>query len=137
MAVVENSWARAGGVDDRAEIYGSKGLTVADLLRGSSLTTYSSSGYGYAVEKAETTQGWTFTMFEETWNYGFPQEMEHFARCMRGKEQPRSTGEDGRAVLEAVIAAYAAAGQGRRIALPFADTGKYARPIDAWLDTRR
>jgi predicted dehydrogenase len=133
MAVAENSWARTGGVDDRAEIYGSQGLTVADLLRGSSLTTYSSTGYGYAVEKAETTQGWTFTMFEETWNYGFPQEMQHFVRCIRGDEQPRSTGEDGRAVLEAIIAAYASAGRAERIALPFADARKYRKPVDAWL----
>ncbi|MDP2949175.1 MAG: Gfo/Idh/MocA family oxidoreductase, partial [Chloroflexota bacterium] len=73
VAVAENSWARTGGVDDRAEIYGSQGLTVADLLRGSSLVTFSEPGYGYALEKAPRTQGWTFTMFEEAWNYGFPQ----------------------------------------------------------------
>ncbi|MEX2160146.1 MAG: Gfo/Idh/MocA family oxidoreductase [Dehalococcoidia bacterium] len=136
LAVAENSWARAGGVDDRAEIYGSQGLTVADLLRGSSLVTYSDAGYGYAVEKAESTQGWTFTMFEETWNYGFPQEMAHFAACIQGREEPRSTGEDGRAVLEAIIAAYASAGRGERIALPFAEAAQYAKPIDAWVETR-
>jgi predicted dehydrogenase len=134
IAVAENSWARPGGVDDRAEIYGSQGLTVADLLRGSSLTTYSDTGYGYAVEKAETTRGWTFTMFEETWNYGFPQEMEHFVRAIRGLEPPRSTGEDGRAVLEAIIAAYASAGRGERIALPYEPASTYSKPIDAWTD---
>jgi predicted dehydrogenase len=136
LAVAENSWARAGGVDDRAELYGTAGLTVADLLRGSSLTTYSNAGYGYAVEKAETTRGWTFTMFEETWNYGFPQEMAHFARCIQGEEQPRSTGEDGRAVLEAIIAAYASAGRGERIRLPYAEARALRKPIDAWLDNR-
>ena len=130
VAVAENSWARAGGMDDRAEIYGSEGLTVADLLRGSALTTYSERGYDYAVEKAESTRGWTFTMFEETWNYGFPQEMEHFVRCMRGAETPRSTGEDGRAVLEAIIAAYASAGRGERIALPYASDVRL--PIEGW-----
>ncbi len=132
MAVTENSWARTGGVDDRAELYGSDGLTVADLLRGSSLTTYSTPGYGYAVEKAETTQGWTFTTFEETWNYGFPQEMEHFVRCIQGGEQPRSTGEDGRAVLETIIAAYASAGRGARVTLPYEGAGDVKRPIEAW-----
>ena len=109
---------------------------MADLLRGSSLTTYSATGYGYALEKAESTQGWTFTMFEETWNYGFPQEMEHFVRCIQGKEQPRSTGEDGRAVLEAIIAAYASAARGKRIALPYADARDVRKPIDAWLAKR-
>lgn len=133
IAVAENSWARAGGVDDRAEIYGSDGLTVADLLRGSSLVTYSEPGYGYAVEKAETTRGWTFTMFEETWNYGFPQEMAHFVRCVRGEEQPRSTGEDGRAVLEVICAAYASARTGRRVALPFDGARGVRKPVDLWL----
>jgi predicted dehydrogenase len=72
VGLAENSWAKQGGVDDRCEIYGSGGFTRADLLRGSALLTYSEPGYGYAVEKAATTQGYTFTMFEEVWNYGFP-----------------------------------------------------------------
>src|SRR3712207_9390461 len=55
--LAENSWAKQGGVDDRCEIYGSGGFTRADLLRGTSLLTYSESGYGYAVEKAATTRG--------------------------------------------------------------------------------
>ena len=57
LALAENTWAKRGGVDDRCEIYGSKGHTRADLLRGNSLLTYSDTGYGYAVEKAETTKG--------------------------------------------------------------------------------
>jgi myo-inositol 2-dehydrogenase / D-chiro-inositol 1-dehydrogenase len=73
VGLAENSWAKQGGVDDRCEIYGSGGFTRADLLRGSALLTYSEPGYGYAVEKAATTKGYTFTMFEEVWNYGFPQ----------------------------------------------------------------
>ena len=52
IAMLENSWAKGGGVDDRCEIYGNKGHTRADLLRGSSLLSYSEEGYGYAVEKA-------------------------------------------------------------------------------------
>ena len=41
LAMLENSWAKGGGVHDRCEIYGQKGHTQADLLRGSSLLTYS------------------------------------------------------------------------------------------------
>jgi predicted dehydrogenase len=132
VAVAENSWAKQGGVDDRCEIYGSGGFTRADLLRGSSLLTYSDKGYGYAVEKAATTQGYTFTMFEEIWNYGFPQEMTHFVRCVQGKEVPVETGEDGREVLKIVHAAYESAGTGRRIDWPY--TPRHAsKPIDLWL----
>jgi hypothetical protein len=40
------------------------------------------------------------------------------------------TGEDGRAVLEAIFAAYESAGTGRKVALPFqTDAGK---PWDLW-----
>lgn len=134
VGLAENSWAKQGGVDDRCEIYGSGGFTRADLLRGSSLLTYSESGYGYAVEKAATTSGYTFTMFEEIWNYGFPQEMGHFCRCVQGVEKPLETGEDGREVLKIILAAYHSAGTGRTIAWPYAPP-KVARPIDLWKKT--
>ncbi|HEY8447009.1 MAG TPA: Gfo/Idh/MocA family oxidoreductase [Thermomicrobiales bacterium] len=131
IGLCENSWGKAGGVDDKCEIYGSLGNTRADLLRGSSLVTYSEVGYGYAVEKATTTQGWTFTMFEETWNYGFPQEMQHFVNCVARDEQPMLTGEDGKAVLEAILAAYHSAGTGQEVKLPWTPPS-YERPIELW-----
>jgi len=131
VGLAENSWAKHGGVDDRCEIYGSGGFTRADLLRGSSLLTYSDKGYGYAVEKAATTQGYTFTMFEEIWNYGFPQEMTHFVRCVQGKETPIETGEDGREVLKIIYAAYESAGTGRRIDWPYTPR-QVSKPIDLW-----
>jgi predicted dehydrogenase len=133
-ALAENSWAKTGGVDDRCEIYGSAGFTRADLLRGSSLLTYSEAGYGYAVEKAGSTRGYTFTMYEEIWNYGFPQEMAHFVRCAQGKETPVETGEDGREVLKIMYAAYESAGTGRRIDWPYAPR-RVNKPIDLWLGT--
>ena len=117
-------------MDDRAELFGSEGQAYADLLRGNSIHTYSKRGYDYAVEKADTTAGWSYTIYEENWNYGFPQEMAHFVECVRDDRPPLVTGEDGRATLEIVLAAYASAGQGRKIELPFATDAK--RPIDLW-----
>lgn len=131
VGLAENSWAKPGGVDDRCEIYGSKGNTRADLLRGSALVTYSEVGYGYAVEKAQTTKGWTFTMFEEAWNYGFPQEMQHFVNCVLGRETPIETGEDGREVLKIILAAYQSAGEGRKITWPY-EPPAHEKPIDLW-----
>ena len=131
IGVAENSWARPGGLDDRAEIYGSQGLTVADLARGSALDTYSEPGYSYAIEKASGSQGWSRTGFEEAWGEGFPQEMAHFVECVRDGVEPAFTGEDGRAVLEIICAAYESAGTGQRVALPFET--KARRPVDLWL----
>ena len=129
--MAEESWAKLGGMDDRVELYGSAGVIFADLLRGNALHTYSELGYDYAVEKASLTTGWTFTTFEEMWNYGFPQEMQHFAQCVLNDTPPLETGEDGKAVLEIIFAAYESAGTGRRVALPFAPPeGK--KPIELW-----
>jgi myo-inositol 2-dehydrogenase/D-chiro-inositol 1-dehydrogenase len=131
ISMLENSWAKGGGVDDRCEVYGNKGHTRADLLRGSSLLTYSEEGYGYAVEKSGITRGYTFTMFEEIWNYGFPQEMQHFVNCVLGRETCIETGEDGREVLKIMYAAYQSAGEGRKITWPYTPP-VVKKPIDLW-----
>lgn len=128
-ALVENSWARRGGMDDRVEIFGEGGQSYANLHMGNALPTFSEYGYGYAVEKAPDTKGWTYPVFEELWNYGFPQEMHHFARCVRGKESPIATGEDGRVVMEILYASYESARTGRKVSLPFRPQG-VKRPID-------
>lgn len=134
FSIIENSWARRGGMDDRIEIYGEGGLTLANLHMGNALTTYSEYGVGYIVEKSPTTTGWLYPVFEEAWNYGFPQEMQHFARCIRGIEICQSTGEDGRLVLEALYAAYASAGIGRKMTFPF--TPSQTLPVAEWLSRR-
>jgi predicted dehydrogenase len=130
LAMAEESWTKRGGMDDRAEVYGSGGVAYADLLHGNSIRTYSTSGYDYAVEKAGSTTGWSYTIYEEAWNYGFPQEMAHFVDCVANEKPALVSGEDGRAVLEVIFAAYESAGTGRRVALPF--TTKATRPIDLW-----
>lgn len=133
IGMVEDSWARHGGMDDRIEVFGDKGLTYANLHMGNALATFSEPGYGYAVEKAPSTQGWTYPVFEELWNYGFPQEMLHFARCVRGKDTPQATGEDGRVVQEALLAGYQSAGSGRKVEFPFRPQG-VEKPIDLWFN---
>lgn len=130
---VEDSWARRGGMDDRIEVYGDQGCTYGNLHMGNALPTFSSPGYGYAVEKAESTQGWSYPVFEELWNYGFPQEMEHFAKVVKGMEEPQATGADGRVVQELLVAGYQSAGLGAAVDLPFRPEG-VERPVDLWFD---
>ncbi len=130
VGLAEESWTKLGGMDDRAEVYGSRGVAFGDLLRGNSIHTYSSAGYDYAVEKAGSTKGWSFTIYEEAWNYGFPQEMAHFVECVADDKPPMETGDDGRVVLEAIFAAYESARTGCKVPLPFRTDA--ARPIDLW-----
>ena len=130
-AVAENSWAKPGGMDDKSEVYGTGGVVYADLFMGNAAVSYSKKGYDYAMEKADTTIGWSFTVFEEVFNQGYPHELRHFIDCVLHDKQPLVTGEDGRAVLEVIYAAYASAAEGRKIELPFAP--KVSKPIDLWL----
>lgn len=130
-AVAENSWAKHGGMDDRSEAHGTGGVIYADLFMGNAAISYSKNGYRYAMEKADTTIGWSFTVFEEVFNQGYPHELKHFIDCVRNNKQPLVTGEDGRAVLEILYAAYASAGSGKKIMLPFVADVK--KPVDLWL----
>jgi predicted dehydrogenase len=135
IAIIENSWARRGGMDDRIEVYGEGGSTMANLQMGNALPTYSEYGFGYAVEKAPTTTGWSYPVFEESWNYGFPQQMRHFARAIRGLETPLTTGEDGKMVLEAIYASYASAGLGQKVLFPYQPTEQL--PVYEWLNRKK
>ena len=131
IGIAENSWAKHGGMDDRVEVYGTGGVIYADLFQGNSALTYSEKGYGYAMEKAGSTKGWTFTVFEEAFNQGYPQELKHFIECVREDKPPIVTAEDGRAVLELMYAAYRSARLGQKVELPF--HAKVSKPIDLWL----
>ena len=130
VGLAEESWTKLGGMDDRAEIHGSEGVAYADVLQGNSIQTYSSKGVGYAVEKAGNTVGWSFTMYEEIWNYGFPQEFAHFVDCVKNDKVPLVTGEDGKAVLELIYAAYESAGTGKKVMMPFRSS--VDKPYKLW-----
>jgi predicted dehydrogenase len=131
VGIVENSWAKLGGMEDRIEVCGTGGVVYADLFMGNSALTYSEKGYGYAMEKAGPTQGWTFTNFEEVFNQGYPHELKHFIECVRNDRTPVTTAEDGRTVLEMLNAAYYSARTGQKVSLPFRPT--VSKPIDLWL----
>lgn len=130
MALAEESWTKLGGMDDKAEIHGSEGVAYADVLQGNSIQTYSTKGVGYAVEKAGNTVGWSYTMYEEIWNYGFPQEMAHFVDCVLNDKEPLVTGEDGKVVLEVIFAAYESAGTNKKVMMPF--RSKVDKPYKLW-----
>ena len=57
--------------------------------------------------------------------------MRHFARCVRGKEQPQSTGEDGRVVTRNYLRGLCFGRTRPKIALPYHPKG-LRKPIDGW-----
>jgi predicted dehydrogenase len=117
IGVVEGSWAKPGGMDDRLDIQGSHGTCHGDMMQQSSLFAYSDVGYGYSVEKGSSL-GYSYAIAEEYYNYGMPQEMQHFTDCVLHDREPMETGVDGRVSLEVIYAAYRSAATGTRVTFP-------------------
>ena len=107
-AVVEGNYITRGGMDDVVEIYGTEGVIKVNLTLGSPISVYSGPGYGYAVEKAETTTGWTSPAVDEYASLGYRNELAHVMSCLVGGETQAkgTTAEDARNILEIVHAIY-------------------------------
>jgi predicted dehydrogenase len=119
-ALVEGNYVTVGGLDDIVEVYASDGVIKVDLSQGSPLRVYSRPGFAYAVEKADTTTGWTRPAVDELRNLGYPDEIAHFVDCVR-RDQPAKRGvraEDGLRALEVVDAIYRSAEGKRAVLLP-------------------
>ncbi len=135
-ALAENAWTRLGGMDDRIEVAGTRGGASADLFQGGSAQIYSEDGYEYALEKAGGTRGWSFALAEEVHQQGYPHELQHFIDCVREGRPPCVGGEDGRAVLELTLAAYASAGRGATVHLPYTPPEGTRVPVELWRNPR-
>ncbi len=116
---VEGNYVTRGGMDDFVEIYGSAGVIKADLTFGSPLSVFSAEGYGYAVEKADFTHGWTRPALDEHQSLGYKDELAHFKACVLGEaEQIKGTSaQDGFQVLRIIDAIYRSNEEGRQIGL--------------------
>jgi predicted dehydrogenase len=133
MGQVEASWALKGGMDSTLEIFGTRGVVYADLLKGMGLRAFSEKGF---KDQPDLGKGWVYPEYDVLWNNGYPQEDRHFIDCMRSGATPEESGEDGLAVLEIMLAAYHSAGLGRKINLPFRPKGLTVPPVDLWLHPR-
>ncbi len=118
--VSESSWSLEGGMESRLEVHGTEGTLQVDLLGEGGVRVFRR-GEGWKVEHPDLQR-----------LSGYPQELDHFLDAFARGEPPEETGEDGRAVLEILLAAYASAGRGAPVELPF-DAPAVERPIDLWL----
>ncbi len=115
QALIEANYTTAGGLDDVIEIYGTEGTMKIDLSKGSPITMFSLPGYGYSIEKAEITTGWSMPAVDEDRNLGYWDEIAYFVDCVRKDREPMFgvRGEDGLRALEITMAIYESAREGR------------------------
>ncbi|MFX0139891.1 MAG: Gfo/Idh/MocA family protein [Candidatus Hodarchaeota archaeon] len=109
QVVIEESWTALGGHDMRFELFGTEGQIKAAPTFSNLISVYSEKGYGYAVEKASTTKGWTFPVPQELWSFGYPQEISHFIDCIIQNKKPLTDGKYGQKILQIVEAMYKSA----------------------------
>jgi predicted dehydrogenase len=109
QVVLEESWTAPGGYDMRFEIFGKKGQIQVSPTSSNLINVYSKKGYGYAVEKAESTKGWTFPVPEESHTFGYPQEIKHFIECILKNKNTFTDSKFGLKVLKIVDAMYKSA----------------------------
>lgn len=109
QVVIEESWTAPGGYDMRFELFGTEGQIKVAPTFSNLIRVYSQKGYGYAVEKASTTAGWTFPVPAEAWNFGYPQEIKHFIDCIIENKEPLTDGKYGQKILTIVEAMYKSA----------------------------
>ena len=116
---IEANYITRGGTDDTVEIYGTEGVIKVNFSQGSPIKVFSMKGYDYAIEKAETTVGWTFPAFDEMWSQGLIQEIDHFVKCVAQNKDPKygADGEGGKRALQIVMAGYESARKGEPVEL--------------------
>jgi predicted dehydrogenase len=137
LAMVESSWTLKGDMISVAEVHGREGVIHANLLQeGMGLKVFSEKGWGEESWDREETRGWTHPDWAWNWQNGYPQEMQDFINCALNGGTPMESGEDGKAVLEIMIAGYMSAAQGRKIEFPFEDPGDYNTPVEIWMRSR-
>jgi len=116
-ALAEANYVTTGGMVDVVEFYGSEGRLNVDLTMGSPLTAYSRPGFDYAVEKADTTKGWTKPAVDEKLMLGYVGEIRHFMTCVLEDKSAMKglTGQDGLQVLKILAAIYESARTGCKV----------------------
>lgn len=117
QAFIEGNYITIGGMDDRIEIYGTKGSLRIDLTMGNPLQVYSETGYGYVVEKATLSTGWTSPAVDEYYSLGYQNELAEFVKSVRDNTPVPvgGRGEDGLAALAIIKAAYLSAKEKRPV----------------------
>ncbi|MCF2139873.1 MAG: Gfo/Idh/MocA family oxidoreductase [Candidatus Lokiarchaeota archaeon] len=114
---IEESWTVPSSFDVKIELYGENGQIIVNPSRMAPMEVFCTQGYGYAVEKASTTKGWTFPIPDENSTFGYLQEMNYFVRCIQQQNSEMKVFPDGIFGLKilAIVEAMYVSAQSRKI----------------------
>src|SRR5207244_2310336 len=108
MATAEASFHAVYGYDIRGEVFGSAGMVTIGDGRRSTMTLHDAGG-----RSAETMRS-NVELFHDA----YTEQLAHFVRCVRARQEPEVTGDDARAALAIALAAIHSIQSGRRVAVP-------------------
>ncbi|MFC1563176.1 Gfo/Idh/MocA family protein [candidate division KSB1 bacterium] len=117
VAHIELTWCSRGGLDLRNEIHGTEGSIFTDVTRSTPITTFTTKGTGYVIEKADSDRGWVFPLPEEAFVYGYQAECKHFVECVREGKPARENYYDGLEVARVIDVGYKSMSEGRWVKL--------------------
>ena len=105
---VTHSWCKKSGYESKVDILGTEGNLSVNGANDYPISLVSTREVAH---RAELPLGWTFP------RYVFMEEFSHFIDCILQDKEPPVTGEDGKAILQIVAAAYESVKTGRTISI--------------------
>lgn len=118
-ATVFSTDVSLGGVKNRIELYGSKGMMVANITPNNAMVAFAPNesvwGDEYISEKLETKAGYSFPSPDEFWTRGYPQEMADFAMTVLEDKSVLSGFDLAKETTLVIYAAYVSAELGKQV----------------------
>jgi predicted dehydrogenase len=112
ISITEASWSAKGGMELRNEIVGTEGRLITDST-ATSVWGFIGTPAGYLMEKADAETGYVFPVPDEARQYGYSEELRHFAECFLDGSEPRESFVDGYIVNVVIDACYRSMQSGR------------------------
>jgi predicted dehydrogenase len=109
-------------MDDTVHIYLANARINCNFTHSTALQVYAPDAAVFPgeplQEKLSTNAGWSYPPIDMEYMLGYSPEIQDFVSAVAEDRHPVSDGALGRAVVEAIYAAYLSAEEGRRVELP-------------------
>lgn len=110
-----------GGMEDTVHIYLSNARINCNFTHSTSVQVFAASASVFTgeplMEKISTNAGWSYPPIDMEYMLGYAPEIQDFVAAVAFDREPVSDAALGRAVVEAIYAAYQSAEEGRRVTL--------------------